>query len=289
MNQIKFELGAIAQHCLDVYRELGKNYYRNYKPQDMIEKTDVFYNFMEACEETFVEQKEGITLKQAYSMYKDYCDDALVEYKMPMYRFREELKNYYDNFERLTRIDGKQVRSWFSGFKIEKMLPPVLKKEEKSLPLVMDETKSLLDDILESCPAQYSIVDKNGNEAPEAGWDRVTTVLHELDTKKTHYVMPQKYDKNFIVIDFDIRNSKGEKDSLLNAEAASKWPPTYSEFSKGGSGIHLHYIYDGDISKLNALYADGIEIKVFRGRAALRRRVSLCNNVPIAHLPDRPY
>lgn len=286
MNQIKFELGAIAQHCLDVYRELGKNYYRNYKPQDMIEKTDVFYNFMEACEETFVEQKEGITLKQAYSMYKDYCEDALVEYKMPMYRFREELKNYYDNFERLTRIDGKQVRSWFSGFKIEKLLPPVLKKEEKSLPLVMDETKSLLDDILESCPAQYSIVDKDGNEAPEAGWDRVTTVLHDIDTKKTHYVMPQKYDKNFIVIDFDIRNSKGEKDSLLNAEAASKWPPTYSEFSKGGSGIHLHYIYDGDISKLNALYAEGIEIKVFRGRAALRRRVSLCNNVPIAHLPD---
>jgi hypothetical protein len=31
MSQIDFELGAIAQHCLDVYRELGKNYYNGYR------------------------------------------------------------------------------------------------------------------------------------------------------------------------------------------------------------------------------------------------------------------
>ena len=47
-----------------------------------------------------------------------------------------------------------------------------------------------------------------------------------------------------------------------NIEAASKWPPTYAEFSKGGAGIHLHYIYNGDINKLSRIYADNIEIKL---------------------------
>ena len=27
-----------------------------------------------------------MSLKQAYSMYKEYCEEALVEFKMPMYR-----------------------------------------------------------------------------------------------------------------------------------------------------------------------------------------------------------
>ena len=32
MQQIDFELGAIAHHCLEVYRKMGKNYYSGYKP-----------------------------------------------------------------------------------------------------------------------------------------------------------------------------------------------------------------------------------------------------------------
>ena len=284
VTQIDFELGAIANHCLEVYRLLGKNYYKNYIPQEMIMKTDVFYNFVSASSDVFVDQGEGVSLKQAYSMYKEYCDDALVEFKLPMYKFREELRNYFEKFEQLARIDGKLVRSWYSGFKKEKLEPPVLMREEKPLPLVLDCNKSLLDDILMNCPAQYGVDDGKGNEKPEMAWSEVTTKLRDIDTRKTHYVQPQVYDKNFIVVDFDLKNEKGEKDMLLNAEAASKWPPTYTEFSKGGAGIHKHYIYDGDISKVNPMYSEGIEIKTFRGRAALRRRVSWCNEIDIAHL-----
>lgn len=279
MSQIDFQLGAIAWHCLQVYRELGKNYYKNYIPRSMIMKTDVFYNFVEANLDIFEAQYDGISLKQAYSIYKEYCEDALVEYKLPRYRFREELKNYFESFDEITRIDGKQMRSWYRGFKIEKMLPPVLKKEEKSLPLVMDSTKSLLDDILADCQAQYAKED----DTPEDVWSRVETTLKDIDTKKVHYV---RVPKNHIVIDFDLKNEMGEKDILKNAEAASKFPKTYAEFSKGGRGIHLHYIYDGDVDKLALMYKDGIEIKVFRGRAALRRRLSKCNNIPIAHLAE---
>lgn len=283
MSQIDFQLGAIAFHCLQVYRELGKNYYKSYIPKEMIMRTDVFYNFVEASLDVFEEQQpEGITLKQAYAMYKEYCDDALVEFKLPRHKFREELKNYFENFEDLTRVDGKQVRSWYSGFKREKMEPPVLKKEEKSLPLVMDCKKSLLDDILAECPAQYAKEDGSPMEA----WGNVLTKLRDLDTKKVHYILSQKIEPCLIVIDFDLKNDKGEKDILLNMEAACKWPKTYAEFSQGGKGIHLHYIYDGDVSKLAVVYAPGIEIKVFRGRAALRRRVSKCNDIPIAHLAE---
>lgn len=280
MAQIDFELGAIAWHCLDVYRTLGKNYYKNYIPQEMIVKTDVFYNFIEANSDVFVDQTEGISLRQAYSMYKEYCEESFMEYKLPMYKFREELKNYFERFDERIMVDGKPCRSWFSGFKKEKLEPPVLKKEEKPLPLVLDQTTSLLDDILADCPAQYA----KDDGSPELVWDQVETVLRDLDTSKVHYVLTQKYDPKLIFVDFDLKNKKGEKDMLLNMEAASKFPPTYTEFSKGGCGLHLYYIYDGDVSKLASVYADGIEVKVMRGKSATRRRVSKCNNLPVAHL-----
>ena len=282
MSRIDFELGAIADHCREVFTNLGKNYYRNYKPKTMIEKTDVFYNFVEANLEVFEEQSDGMGLKQAYTLYKDYCEDALVEYKLPRYRFREELKNYFDHFYDFVDIDGKRIHSYYKGFKIEKFQAPVLKKEEHALPLVMDETESLLDDVLADCPAQYAKEDGS----PEMGWASVTTTLKDLDTTRTHYVLTQNYDTHLIGVDFDLKNDKGEKDMLKNMEAASKWVPTYSEFSKGGCGIHLMYIYDGDPSKLNPIYAKDIEIKVFKGKAALRRRLSKCNGLDIAHLPE---
>lgn len=282
MSQIDFQLGAIAWHCLQVYKELGKNYYKNYIPHEMIMKTDVFYNFVEANVDIFKEQSDGISLKQAYAMYKEYCDDSYMEFKLPRYKFREELKNYFEEFSEMTRINGQLVRSWYSGFKKEKMEAPVLKKEEKSLPLVMDSSKSLLDDILADCPAQYAKEDGT----PMDAWSNVTTKLCDLDTKKVHYILSQKVEPKMIVIDFDLKNEKGEKDVLLNMEAACKWPKTYSEFSQGGKGIHLHYIYDGDLGKVANVFGEGIEIKVFRGKAALRRRLSSCNDIPIAHLAE---
>jgi len=279
MSQVDFQLGAIAQHCLDVYRELGKNYYKNYKAKSMIMKTDVFYNFVEANMDIFAGQTEGISLKQAYTMYKEYCDDSLVEFKLPRHKFREELKNYFKIFEELAIVDGQRVRSFYRDFRIEKMEAPVLKREEKLLPLAIEDKTSELDIWLADCQAQYATED----EKPMFAWSNVETTLKDLDTHKLHYV---RVPKEHIVIDFDLKNDRGEKDILKNMEAASKWPPTYAEFSKGGQGIHLHYIYDGDTNKLATLYDTNIEIKVFRGRSALRRRLSFCSNLPLAHLAE---
>ena len=48
----------------------------------------------------------------------------------------------------------------------------------------------------------------------------------------------------------------------------------------------MHYIYDGDVSKLNRLYSDDIEIKVFTGNSSLRRKLTKCNAETINHLGD---
>ena len=277
MEQIDFELGAIAQHCLDLYLELGKNYYKNYRPVDMQLKTDVFYNYVEEQYFIFKEQ-DGTSLKAAYEAYKLYCDDALVNYNMPMYKFREELKNYFNEFKDVTRIDGKQVRSYYAGFKSSKFDKQMEVEAKEELPsLVLERQESLFDEEFKDCPAQYT----TKNETPLDSWNDVKSVLEDLNTKRLHYV---KTPMNLIVIDFDLKDEKGEKSLEKNLEAASKWPATYAELSKGGKGIHLHYWYDGDPEELSSLYSEGIEVKVFKGKSSLRRKLTKCNNIPIARI-----
>ncbi len=278
MTQISFELGAIANFCLNKYRKMGKNYYNGYRPIDMMLRTDLFYNFVEANYFVFKED-DGTTLKKAYDMYKNYCSESSIAHIMPYHIFRDELKNYFKIFYPITRVDGKQVRSYYQGFLSDKFatVDVLPLNDEHQSSLVLDQDKSLLDEMCGDCPAQYA----NKYETPSKQWEKVKTTLSELDTRKIHYV---KLPKNHIVIDFDLKNELGEKDAEKNLIAASHWPPTYAEFSKGGSGIHLHYIYEGDPDKLSRLYSEGIEIKVFNGNGSLRRRLTKCNNIPVAKI-----
>lgn len=272
-SQLDFELGAIAHHCLGVYRSMGMDYYSSYKPVEMMLQTDVFFNFIEDSFDVFKEQ-DGTTLNQAYEMYKKFCEDTLIEYKMPRFKFREEIKNYFHNFDERAVVDDVRVRSWYSGFITDHF--KVQMKEEKPVPLVLDKTVSIFDGDCENQPAQYATTGEN--EIPKQKWADVTTKLKDIDTTKVHYVKPPL---NHIVIDFDLKDDDGKKSIEKNLEAASKWPPTYSEFSKGGAGIHLHYIYEGDPTELSRIYAEDIEIKVFTGDSSLRRKLTKCNNVPI--------
>ena len=273
MAQIDFELGAIAFYCLEKYREMGKNYYSSYRPLEMILQTDVFFNFVEA-NYYFFRDEDGVGLAQAYEMYKVFCDEALVEFKLPRHKFREELKNYFKVFSEVTRIDGKQFRSYYQGFIPDKFSNAPAAKEEPPSSLVLDCTKSIFDDMCYGCPAQYATI----KETPTLKWSEVQSRLLDLDTSKLHYVLVPS---NHIVIDFDLKDETGEKSLELNIEAASKWPSTYAEFSKSGSGLHLHYIYDGDATKLSRVYEEGIEIKVPVGNGSLRRKLTKCNNTPI--------
>lgn len=276
-QQIDFELGEIANHCLNVYRDMGKNYYAGYKPTGMMLRTDVFFNFVESYYFTFKEQ-DGVSLKQAYEMYKIYCDEALIQYKSSRHKFREELKNYFKEFYEMKRIDGKQVRSYYEGFISEKLTSVKTMEEpiEHAYSLVLDKTTSRFDEEYKDCIAQYAT---KKSEIPFKEWGEVKTKLSDINTSKIHYV---KVPDNHIIIDFDLKDENGNKSLEKNLEAASKWPPTYAELSKGENGIHLHYIYEGDTNKLSRVYDAEIEIKVPVGKSSLRRKLTKCNNIEIA-------
>lgn len=279
MSQIDFELGAIAQHCLDAYRHMGKNYYNDYQPVEMMFQTDIFFNFIEAHYDIFKGQ-DGASLKQAYNLYKEWCQETNITKFLPQYKFREEFRNYFEHFHDRLALDGEQMRSYYQGFNAERFRAP--KDDQPGVfSLALDETVSLFDLDFADQPAQLARISPDGSEIPSQRWINVKTTLAEIDTSEVHYV---KVPEQHIVIDFDLKDEKGAKSLERNLAAASLWPPTYAELSKGGGGVHLHYNYDGDVSELASLYDDGIEIKTLVGDASLRRRLSKCNHVPVASL-----
>lgn len=280
IKQIDFELGAIAYHCREVYlSDPGR--YDNYIPVTMLGASNDFYNFIIDSYHIF-KKEDGTTLKAAWEMYKNYCDDAKVPYPFSQRNFKEELKNYFREFhERFNTDGGARVRSYYNGFKTEIFDTGIGdKKEEVPEPIKLidfNSTESIFDKEYSDCPAQYT----SSKETPVKKWDDVKTKLSDINTHKLHYV---KLPENHIVIDFDIKDDNGNKSFEKNLEAASKWPATYAELSKSGAGIHLHYIYTGDATQLSKIYADSIEIKVFTGHSSLRRKLTKCNDLPIAKI-----
>lgn len=277
VKQIDFELGAIAQHCLDVYlSDPGR--YDDYVPISMMGASNDFYNFIIDSYHVF-KKEDGTTLNAAWEMYKTYCEEAKVPYPYTRRSFKEELKNYFWEYsDRFSLEDGARVRSYYNGFRTDKFDTKKDETEERKPKLIEFETReSILDKELADRPAQYA----TSKETPTKKWDDVTSTLSELNTRKLHYV---KVPENHIVIDFDIPDEHGNKCLKKNVEEASKWPATYAELSKSGAGVHLHYIYTGDVNKLSRVYDDHIEVKVFTGKSSLRRKLTKCNDLPIASI-----
>lgn len=298
MKQVKFELGAIAYHCIQVYKELGEDYYESYVPVEMMSATNDFYDFMQSCYDDYIES-DHVTLTEAWKRYKEYCEFANA-YQLPMRAVRNELHNYFREYEERARINGVQVRCLYSGFRVDKFQTG---KEDGSGEdahtagsdatdtgsgnsgfgwLTFKDQPSWFDSNYGDWPAQYEKDYGKGGQ-PEQAWAKCKTKLSDLDTRQTHYTKPPE-NYPILMADFDLRNEAGEKDLNLNLKAALEWPKTYAELSKSGGGIHLYYLYDGDMSKLSRIYAPGIEIKVFTGGSAIRRKLTLCNNEPIAHI-----
>ena len=279
MDGVYQELGVIAKHCIDVYRSLGPNYYRNYRSKTMISETNPVYNFvMEMYEDWGSDNK--VTLAKAYSDYKDYVEETGIQYQMPRYRFKTELRRYFQEFHDRVMIDGVPYRSLFIGFRGDKFesseLTPKTVKNDSWIELSRG-LNTVFDEHFAGCKAQYS----SANGTPQKPWARVDTTLRDITPIDEHYVlMPEEY----VCIDFDLKGDNGEKDLNANLRAASAWPPTYAETSKSGGGIHLIYRYPVDKDTL-AEYSPGIEIKRFRGNASLRRRLSLHNGRGIEDYP----
>ena len=281
IEQLQFEKSGIAAHCLSVYKKCGKNYYNHYVPEDMLLSTSPFHNFVK---DNYFELKDGITLSNAYHIYTSYCTECNFKNILVKYKFRDLLKLYFNEFGE--KEDDKSISQWFSGFKAEKIglkkvepLTEEKKEEEKKTGwLEFNFTKSDFDEVYGDQPAQYAKEDGS----PIAAWDNVKTTLADLDTHKTHYIL---LPGDVITVDFDLKDENGNKSLERNIEAANKFPPTYAELSNSGQGIHLNYIWTGgNPDDLSRVVSENIEVKVSKGKSALRRRLTKCNDLPIAEL-----
>ena len=272
-DMLKFELGGIAYHCIEVFKKLGKNYYSHYEPIKMIEKTNPLQNFL-------FDKLDDLSVRpfwvrdELYSMYKDYFEESGFGYPPKRMDFTEQLAEYFDSFERSKWIPerGKTIRNVFEGLKVKKICGLEEEKENVKVSswLSFEHTKSVLDQLYSDQPAQYAKEDG----LPKNKWKNVTTKLKDLDTTKLHWVV---LPGNVIRIDFDLKGADGKKNLELNIKAASKFPPTYAEISKSGGGIHLYYIWDGNVDELSCVYDENIEIK--KPNQPDRRILTKCNGL----------
>lgn len=283
VKHVKFELGAIAHHCQEVYLA-NPRAYDDYTPTSMMGATNDFYNYVIDMYSVF-KRDNGTSLKAAWEAYKVYCEDAKVPNAFSYRYFKEELKNYFKDYKNnFTDESGASFNGYYSIFRVEKFEDDMnpgkpVKKEEPVIEdihlIELKEQPSIFDKEYADCFAQYA----SSEETPLKGWDYVTSKLSSIDTSKLHYV---RVPESLIDVDFDIKDENGNKCLKKNLEEASKWPATYAEVSKSGGGVHLYYIYTGDVNKLSRVYDDNIEIKVHTGKATLRRKLTKCNDVPIA-------
>lgn len=282
MDRIQFELPAIAQKAIDTFKKRGPAYYEDYVPFDMMESTDLFFSFMREHARAL---GDTCNLRSAAELYKSYLLDFDYDTSGYKKKAKNELKRYYKTFVDQKKIDGENVKNVYEGLKWTDIFPgepvPVYDTEKTEEELIREfalaEIQSGFDQMASSYPAQYT----NSEGHPKVRWDEVETTLKDIDTSELHYV---RVPIHHIVIDFDLKNETGEKDLSLNLKAARKFPETYTELSKSGQGVHLHYIYDGDVEKLASEYDDDIEVKVYKGKSSLRRKLSLCNNKDIARI-----
>ncbi len=276
-EQVKFELGHIAYKCKTIY-ENNPDMFDDYRPMGMLEESNDFFNFIDDCYIVF-SNDDGTTLKAAWDMYKQYCEDSKVRFPFSKREFKAELADYFRDYDERKHVGDDWVRHYYSGFKKElfekqKILKSNEQKEKINNLIEFKEQPSKLDILCQDYPAQYA----NKEGTPINYWSDIKTTLKDISSSELHYL---KLPENHIVIDFDLKDEQGNKSYELNLKEASKWPKTYAELSKSGAGIHLHYIYNGDVKKLNRLYADDIEIKIFNGNSSLRRKLTKCNSEEI--------
>lgn len=284
VKQVKFEYGGIAKKCMDVYNE-DPNYYELYESSEMRRRTDQVYYFMSDIYSELLEEN-GAKLNDLYKRYKKYTEDYGFGAPLNKQSFQVQMEGYFNKFYQKYRCeDGTTKNKYFRGFKT-KMFENDMRHPVLSNPLVpswldLTEQPSIFDQMCGDCPAQYT--NKEGN--PKKAWANVTQTLNDLDTSKLHFV---RVPENHIVIDLDLKNEKGEKDYDRNIRRIIDLglPATYCEVSKSGNGLHLHYIYSGDVNTLDSVIGGdpNVEIKVFKGKSALRRLLTRCNTLCIANI-----
>lgn len=291
MKAVKFEYGGIAKKCLDTYEKLGRYYYSRYEPQKMIFLTNEIVNFLNDNIDLYID-KDFVSPKEIYNDYNMWCEENKV---IPLTgpKFKTEINNFFMGIKDVM-VKGVRYRNVYYGLKTYKLENRnVYEKDIDKGPEDTVADVSWLDlrklRVGEQSKLDIALNDSKARKAdhhgkPDGNWDSCTTKLKDIKTSNLHYVIPN--DEHHIFVDFDIPGEDGNKSLAKNLKAASDFPPTYAEVSKSGQGLHLHYIYDGDIRELSCIYGPNIEVKVFPSdkKSSMRRKLTLTNNLDIAHI-----
>jgi len=223
-----FELGSIAQHCVDVFTELGPQFFTNYKPTDMMSRTNDIYNFIQDNRLILV---KGITLKNVWTLFTEWCEETDTRNVYKQYQLRDTLKDYFEEWHEQIMIDGVRMRSYFQGLKeIDHFSWKILNEPTQGKTwLDFSIQESTFDKLMADMPAQYS----TGNDVHplKQAWEKTTTTLKDLDTSQEHYV---KVPTQHVVVDIDGKDAgDGESRNERALSVAAQWPPTYAEPSRG--------------------------------------------------------
>lgn len=287
MHRITFEYGAICYHCLQTYLEMGPSYYENYRDKRLIGESNDLYNFLKDNYLELISEKY-VTVNALWIQFRTFLEhNNTVQIQHRKIDFENDIKNYFDSYYD-RKYGAYKVLEGFKSDLFEFSTYDEPKTEEikdNELPewLWLKDDIPVDDNVVNKVYSDCLAQEANDADHPSQKWDNVKTTLSDIDTTKVHYVLPPE---KHIVIDFDLKDAEGNKNLDLNLEAARIFPETYVEVSKGGQGLHLHYIYDGDIDELASLYSENIEILSFKGKKALRRKVYFCNNHEIAVLKE---
>ena len=191
-NSIKFEIPAIAKHCLTVYQTLGSEYYSDYEPEEMQIKTNYIKNFMiDRMQE--LKQNDPISRGNLYRWYKEYCDEQGFKYVINSIQLGEQIiaYGYYDHFYEMKRIGDHVARAMFEGLRPDKLgiqehKMNYEKKNSEDGWIQFNCTKSLFDDVEKEDLAQYEYSNDTGVYL-KYKWVDCKIKLKDLDTSKIHY------------------------------------------------------------------------------------------------------
>ena len=282
-KQIKFELGAIANHCLKVYSKLGESAYDGYVSKTMIIATNDIYDFLSDYRfEIKNVLNDEVPFNIIWSAYQKYCDIANIaqQDRMRQSQFREEIRSYFKEHKERT----SKSRNVYRGFlheKFEENEEEIDISEKPSGWLEFNSESMVFDDWCKDKALKAQYPKKDGS--PKTYWSKVNTTMEDIDRKELHYILIPE-EEGYIRLDFDLKDDKGNKSLEKNIAAANEYPPTYAEISKSGGGVHLYYIYDGDQHELPQYISPDIEIKTTYGTQPIRRKFTKCNDKPVATL-----
>lgn len=296
MKNVEYEFGAIAYHCMEVYKSKGAKAYSKYEPTIMMKATDYIYDFMIYIYDE-IKDSEYVTLANLWNRFQTYAQEnnlSIVNYKRM--KFADNVKEYfkedYDYYKKMGRtftgLDKVRIERGIRRYEKE-FSKPETDDGNEAKPEIFPEWLQLKEqpsnfDILEAeSIAQYTSDDES---RPKNKWENCKTKLKDINTRKLHFVKPT--DEHHMFVDFDIKDENGNKSLQKNIDKVIELglPPTYAETSKSGGGLHLHYIYDGDINDLSYILSDNVEIKTYPSNKgnAMRRKLTICNDLPIVHI-----